>query len=176
MYQRLNDIPNIATGFSEVYANGKRLAHATAHEFIEGHPLSWHDRVNDEFFEELRAMLLELHRRDIAYVDLNKWENIIVDRSGNPWLIDFQISVKLPRYWPFTKVLKVLQDVDLYHCSKHASRIRPDRYSPEHVYYRPWWIRLHPISRQSTAGTSTPTAGCDRNSSWQGETPKRTVY
>ncbi len=142
MYKRLHDVPNIAAGFSCVESDGKRLDHAAAHEYIEGHPLSWHDRVDEDFIEKLRATLLQLHQKNIAYVDLNKWENIIVDESGNPWLIDFQISVKLPAYWPFGQLLKLLQASDLYHLSKHASRIRPDLY-PEYTICRPWWIRVH---------------------------------
>ncbi len=143
MYERLADVPNIAAGFADIYSNGEQLKNAAAHEFIEGHPLSWHDRVADDFFERLRATIEELHRRNIAYVDLNKWENIILDPSGNPWLIDFQISVKLPRFWPLGIVLKILQDVDLYHLAKHASRIRPDLYRPEDFTGCPAWIRLH---------------------------------
>lgn len=143
MYRRLADVPNIAAGFPDIYEDGERLEHATAHEFIEGHPLSWYDRVADDFFEKLRGTIAELHRRDIAYVDLNKWENIIIDQRGNPWLIDFQISIKLPRNWPLGAVLKIFQDVDLYHLSKHASRIRPDLYPPENFGGCPAWIRLH---------------------------------
>ena len=143
MYRRLSDLPNIARGYDEVFSDGQLLKNAAAHDFIEGHPLSWHDRVQDDFFERLRDTLLEMHRRGIAYVDLNKWENIIVDKAGNPCLIDFQISVKLPRIWPLSTVLKILQNSDLYHLSKHASRIRPDLYNPEHFAGRPWWIRMH---------------------------------
>ena len=51
MYARLADVPNIAAGFEDVFSNGQRLDHAAAHEFIDGHPLSWHDRVDDDFFE-----------------------------------------------------------------------------------------------------------------------------
>jgi hypothetical protein len=143
MYERLADVPNISAGFSAVFCNGERLENAAAHEFIAGHPLSWHDRVADDFFEKLRGTIAELHRRNIAYVDLNKWENIIVDQAGDPWLIDFQISVTLPKIWPLNVALRILQDVDMYHLSKHASRIRPDLYRPENFTGCPAWIRLH---------------------------------
>jgi|GEM_PF-178342 len=143
MYRRLADLPNIAAGYGEVFAEGRRLKHVSAHDYIEGHPLGWHDRVRDDFFVQLRDTLLELHRRGIAYVDMNKWENIIVDQAGNPCLIDFQISVRLPRVWPLSSVLKILQHGDLYHLSKHAARIRPDLYNPEQFVRRPLWIRMH---------------------------------
>ena len=142
MYKRLADLPNISTGYDQVYVNGELLCNAAAHDYIDGHPLRWHDQVNDDFFEQLREMLLEIHRRGIAYVDLNKCENIIVNENGDPCLIDFQISVKLPRVWPFSFVLRVLQESDLYHLSKHARRYRPELYPPESCD-PPSWIRMH---------------------------------
>ena len=98
MYQRLADVPNISRGFSAVFSKGRRLNHAAAHEFIEGTTLSLQSRVDDEFFEKLRDTLVELHGRDIAIVDLNKRENIIVDKAGSPWLIDFQIILWVERF------------------------------------------------------------------------------
>ena len=144
MYARLSDLPNISTGYRDVFSDGKRLPNAVAHDFIDGHPLRWHDSVDDTFFEKLRETIQEIHRRDIAYVDLNKWENIIVMTNGDPALIDFQISVRLTgKFWPVRSILRVLQQCDLYHVAKHASRIRPDLYSDEVARVRPWWIRMH---------------------------------
>jgi hypothetical protein len=142
MYEQLNDVPRISKGYRDVLCDGKRLPHAAAHEFIEGHPLSWQDRVERTFFEQLEETIAAIHKRGVAYVDLNKWENIIVDQTGKPWLIDFQISVRLPRVWPLSMILRILQQSDCYHLSKHASRIRPDLF-PEHLMFRPWWIQLH---------------------------------
>ena len=64
------------------------------HIFVEGHPLQQREPVNDEFFPRIERLIGELHRRDIAYVDLEKRENILVDAEGRPCLIDFQISWK----------------------------------------------------------------------------------
>ncbi len=142
MYQRLADLPNVAEGFATVHVDGKLVSHAAAHEFIEGHPLRWFDNVNDSFFDKLESTLCELHRRSIAYVDMNKSENVIIDRNGDPCLIDFQISVRLPRLWPISWVLRLLQRSDLYHCEKLKRRYRPDLVSV-HSTGKPWWIRLH---------------------------------
>ena len=142
MYERLADLPNVAEGFSEVMADEQRMRNAAAHEYIEGHPLRWYDNVDDSFFDKLESTLKELHSRSIAYVDMNKSENVIVDQNGNPCLIDFQISVRWPKIWPVSWALRMLQHSDLYHCEKLKLRFRPDLV-PEGKQSKPWWIRLH---------------------------------
>ncbi|HSA28192.1 MAG TPA: hypothetical protein P5159_16795 [Phycisphaerae bacterium] len=115
------------------------------HVFVEGHPLQRYERVDDAFFGRLEQLLDELHRRDIAYVDLEKRENILVDHSGRPSLIDFQISWQ----WPATGrrqgvqrivpgflgrfVLRRLQAADRYHLRKHQRRHRPDTLTAEQL-------------------------------------------
>jgi len=122
------------------------------HAFVEGHPLQRHERVSDEFFDQLRAILDELHARGMAYVDLEKRENILVGAEGRPWLIDFQISYPGPqldeqihrRYGPGALhrlvpralrayLLARLQAGDHYHLLKHQRRHRPDTLTPEEV-------------------------------------------
>ena len=143
MYQRLSDVNEIAEGYSEITCNGKRLANASAHDFIEGHPLRWHDLVDDSFFAKLESLLNELHSRKIAYVDMNKSENVIVNRHGDPCLIDFQISVHWKSFWS-RWLLRILQRSDLYHCAKLKRRFRPDLVAEEElVQQQPWWIRMH---------------------------------
>ena len=41
---------------------------------------------------QLHDLLREIHRRNVAYVDTNKPENILLGDDGRPYLIDFQIS------------------------------------------------------------------------------------
>jgi hypothetical protein len=92
----------------------------------------------------------DMHARDLAYVDLSKRQNIIVGDDDKPYLIDFQISLNLPGWWPgngwpMRTVLRLLQDMDDYHVLKHYRDCRPDLLSPEQLdleRYRPWTIRL----------------------------------
>lgn len=115
------------------------------------------DTLNDTFFPLLQDILKQLHRRDIAYVDLNKAENIIVGDDGNPYLVDFQISFTLPRWWPGNSLpmrvlLHILQRSDEYHLMKHFVRIRPDLLPPEQrdiKQLRPWWIRGWRMNRMN---------------------------
>lgn len=104
---------------------------AFAHEFVEGHELAKGERVGDDFFEKLASLIAEIHSHDMAYVDLEKRENILVGDDGRPYLIDFQISWHVPanrggRTWPVRLILRVLQDADRYHLLKHRRRQRPD--------------------------------------------------
>ena len=87
-----------------------------------------------------------MHDRGAAYVDLHKRENTIVGDDSRPYLIDFQIGLRLLSVWSLTVVLRILQRSDLYHLAKHRLYCRPDL-CDESVFAivenRPWWIRMH---------------------------------
>ena len=126
-YGRLADLPNVPDVLGTVGRTG------VVHAYVEGRPLCNRRPVPDGFFAQLLALLDELHRRDIAYVDTNKPENILLGDDGRPHLIDFQISwdlhrgrTRLHRWW-----LGLLQAEDLYHVRKHRRRLRPDELPPD---------------------------------------------
>ena len=149
------------------------------HAFVPGHPLERQEPVSDTFFDDLLALIGNLHERHIAYVDLNKRQNILVGDDGRPHLIDFQISLLLPpvgwrRLAPLRWLLARFQHGDYYHGLKHKRRLRPDLLTPdeERVVTRiSIWIRLHRwIARPLTylrrrilrglhAGEQAPVAG-----------------
>jgi len=125
LYELVDGIPGVPR------FTGRWGDHAFTHEFVEGHELAKGDVVDDAFFDRLTALIDELHRRDMAYVDLEKRENILVGDDGRPYLIDFQISWHVPanrggRTWPARLILHALQDADRYHLLKHRRRQRPD--------------------------------------------------
>jgi hypothetical protein len=138
------------------------------HAFVEGHPLQRDERVDDEFFPRLESLLHEIHRRGIAYVDLEKRENILVDERGRPCLIDFQISWRwagyetgratgMQRLLPASLarfLLTRLQQGDRYHLLKHWRRHRPDLLTSQQLaasYRHGWAIELHRrLSRPAT--------------------------
>jgi len=111
------------------------------HAFVPGHPLGRYEQVSDTFFDELFALLQAMHARHIAYVDLNKRQNILVSEDGKPHLIDFQISWHRPRRWagntrPARWLLRRLQASDRYHLMKHtpeAPEGYPSTYSNETI-------------------------------------------
>jgi hypothetical protein len=139
----LNGIPSLA---GPVQTGGPRLANAVARDFVEGHPLGHREVVPDTFFADLDRLLREMHKRRTAYVDLHKRENIIVGAAGEPYLIDFQISVCWPGWLPLGLIFQILRRSDDYHLMKHWARCRPDqcRLDEGELQRRiPWWIRCH---------------------------------
>ncbi len=142
-YNKLADLPNIPAVIGKVGETG------FVHAYVEGEPLSKHRGVPDGFFAQLQQLIVDLHRRNIAYVDTNKPENVLQGDDGRPHLIDFQISWDLHelgnnflnRAW-----LKRLQREDLYHILKHKRRLRPDELTPEELVianHKSWFIKLH---------------------------------
>ncbi len=145
-YRLLADLPCIPSGTRNVCANGKKLANAFAHPYIEGRPLHLSDSLPDEFFGELRQNLDQMHSRGVAYVDLNKRENIILGDDGHGYLVDFQISFysrpsllfsPLGWFWRF------FQQGDLYHLEKHRSRCSQEKAVSTLDEIRPRCIRAY---------------------------------
>ncbi|UCE60029.1 MAG: hypothetical protein JSU63_21625 [Phycisphaerales bacterium] len=119
-------------------------------EYIEGHPLAKGEQVSDDFFPRLRRQIDQIHTEGLAYVDLEKCENVLVGDDGRPYLFDFQISWYLPPWWggelwPARKLRQWFQAGDRYHVVKLQRRTRPDQLTLEEValsYRRPWYIRV----------------------------------
>ncbi|HEX6885919.1 MAG TPA: hypothetical protein VF530_21275 [Planctomycetota bacterium] len=130
---------------------GRHGKHGLTHEYIEGHPLEKGERVADDFFPQLSAGLAEIHRRGLAYVDLEKCENVLVGADGRPYLFDFQISWRWPfrflrERWPVTWIARRFQAGDRYHLTKLQRRTRPDLFTPAELAAarrKPFWVRLH---------------------------------
>jgi len=145
IYTLLQDLPGIPRLIGTVGRNG------FLHTFVPGHALQRDARVSDTFFDELRTLLAGLHQRHLAYVDLNKRENILLGQDGKPYLIDFQIALHLPpvgwrRLPPVRWLLRRFQDADRYHYLKHKRRLRPDLLTADEsreLERMAIWIRLH---------------------------------
>jgi len=119
--------------------------------YIPGHALRKGEQVGDEFFGRLWRIVAAMHHRGMAYVDLEKRQNVLVGDDGRPYLIDFQIG------WPWPVgpladtalggwLRRRLQQGDLYHLRKLQRRCRPDQMTPQDLaasYDRPWPVRLH---------------------------------
>jgi hypothetical protein len=119
--------------------------------YIEGHPLAKGERVPDDFHPRLRRVIERIHERGMAYVDLEKCENVLVGDDGRPYLFDFQISWYHRRrwggeLWPARRLRRWFQEGDRYHLIKLQRRTRPDQLSPELLaasYRKPWYVHAH---------------------------------
>jgi len=124
---------------------------ALVREFVEGEVLRKGRAVPDDFFARLAVVLDAIHERDMAYVDLEKPENVLVGEDGRPWLFDFQISWCVPPRWGGRTRLarwigRRFQSADRYHLLKLRRRIRLDQLTPEEIetsYRRPVYVRWH---------------------------------
>ena len=153
-FVRLADVANVPSLVGDVYADGRRLTHAVAHDYVPGHALGEQEPADEPFFAALERLFRELHRRNMAYVDAHKHENVIVGDDGRPHLVDFQISFRLPDWWPANSrptrlLLRMLQRTDLYHLEKNVARCRPDLCGCrvcDVVRRCPWWIRVHRLA------------------------------
>jgi hypothetical protein len=107
--------------------------------------------VPDGFFARLQQLIATLHARDMAYVDANKPENILLGDDGLPHLIDFQISwdlAELGDTWLNRWWLRRLMRADRYHVLKHKKRLRPDELTEDErraVERRSTMIRIHRV-------------------------------
>jgi hypothetical protein len=145
LYQAAHDLPGVPRLVGAVGRTG------FMHAFVPGRPLARRDTVGDAFFDQLLALVQALHARHIAYVDLNKRQNILLGQDGRPYLIDFQIALLWPptgwrRWAPARWLLARFQHGDYYHYLKHKRRLRPDLLTTEEraaVSRLSPWIRLH---------------------------------
>jgi len=106
-------------------------------------------RVPDDFFERLEELVERLHERGVAYVDLNKPDNVLVGEDGRPHLVDFQISYRCPaaRWRVFARAFfRQLATEDLYHVRKLKRKFRRDLMTAaeiERSYERSWVLGIH---------------------------------
>lgn len=144
-YRQLADLANVPAVLGTVGRTG------FVHAFVDGRPLGPDRPVPDEFFDQLLALLGQLHARGMAYVDTNKPQNILLGDDGRPHLIDFQISADARTFggaWsPIARwLVRRLQHEDRYHVLKHKRRLRPDELTADERQAserRSWLIRLH---------------------------------
>lgn len=105
------------------------------HEYVDGETLAEWDRskpLPDDFFDQLSAIIRQIHVRGIFYADLNKRGNIIVGNDNRPHLIDFQICMHFrQRYSPFgglsKRIFEKLIREDIYHLYKLKRHFQPAR-------------------------------------------------
>ncbi|MCC6509598.1 MAG: hypothetical protein IT423_10850 [Pirellulaceae bacterium] len=140
--QSLSGLVGIPVVYPTVQVNGRQCPHAVAHEYVPGRPLSVASHLRTDFFDHVERLLAQLHARNIIYVDLHKQENVLVGEDGLPYLIDFQVSVKLPAWKICRPLFRALCDCDLYHADKHRWIHRMPSATGK-SRSRPFWLELH---------------------------------
>ncbi len=129
IYETLQGVPGIPIFLGQIGPTG------FLHEFVPGEELHAKLPLTPQFFVELQAIFEAVHERNVAYVDSNKRENILLGEDGKPWLIDFQISFGCDKgiaacfasRWMFRRLVRA----DWYHFYKHKTRLLPSACAPE---------------------------------------------
>ncbi len=125
-------------------------------EYVQGHPLDHVTKPPAGFFDELRKLFDAIHSRGVAYSDANKRSNIIVGADGKPYLVDYQISVRRRKDWPWPfcvivdKIVDYMIAKDIYHLYKHKRRISPAQLTPEEDALSRKRSGIHLIHRKLT--------------------------
>jgi RIO-like serine/threonine protein kinase len=116
---RLNCVPHLLSRYGPT---------GFIYEYIEGSTLDNVASVPDDFFDKFVDVLRQIHKADVAYVDMNKRSNVIVTPDGSPKIIDFQISLCIDNsaiVSPRASFLfrRFLQRADIYHLLKHKRKL-----------------------------------------------------
>lgn len=133
VHERVRDLEAVPRVVGRLGATG------LVREFADGHPLQKGEWVSEAFLDELSEIVDAVHARRVAYNDLHKRENVLVGPDGRPRLIDFQVSLRLPRSevvrgplaWPLRFAQAQLFAADRHHVLKHRRRHRPDTMTRE---------------------------------------------
>ena len=119
LLERLQTLDQVPRLVGEYGRNG------FVYHYIEGQSLDEKPVLPDSFFDDLKTLLRKIHHMGICYVDFNKRGNILLGKDKRPYMIDFQISLRLHR--PLCgRLRRILQREDFYHLLKHKRRFRPD--------------------------------------------------
>lgn len=105
-------------------------ANVYVYEFIEGVSLAERPSLPGGFFDELIAVLRQIHGRNLVHFDLHKPGNILLGSDGRPHIIDFQLSTHVGERLLLSRRLSArlrrrLQGYDIYHLYKHKRRLAP---------------------------------------------------
>ena len=127
-----------------------------AMEYIDAPPVDRLDSPPPGYFDRMRAVLDAVHARGVAYVDANKLSNMLAGPEGQAFLIDFQIALRRRDDWPaparalLGRIVRYLQDRDIYHLYKHKRRLAPDELTEEQDRLSRSRGRWHAIHRKLT--------------------------
>lgn len=113
-------------GIEGVASCQRRLGpYAVLYPFVEGESLKDLARsgetVPQEFFLRLEKLVMQMHRRGVAHLDMRNMGNILRTRDGQPHLIDFQSAVSM-KYFP-KRIKATMRGADLSGIYKGWARL-----------------------------------------------------
>ncbi len=88
-YERLRDLPGIPRYYGTLDPYALILQHVPAEGVLDVD----RKQVPADFFRLLSELVENVHNRGIAHGDLHKLDNILIDRSGRPVIVDFTSAI-----------------------------------------------------------------------------------
>ena len=101
--------------------------------------------LNGDFFPRLFAIAARLHERGVVHLDLGHKSNVMVDRAGNPGIIDFNISLYLPPNRFFKPLIRLLARIDNYSILRLKVKYRPQEASAKEKRQVKNFLRLRKL-------------------------------
>ncbi|HUK55493.1 MAG TPA: hypothetical protein VLY20_02410 [Nitrospiria bacterium] len=97
MYRKLAGLQGIPRYY------GKLDRYALAIEYIEGRNASKFKtgELSHDFFHRLKQIVDSVHERNVVLCDLRNKKNIMISKSGEPYLIDLATAFERGRRWSF---------------------------------------------------------------------------
>jgi serine/threonine protein kinase len=122
--KRLSDLEGVPSFLG--YPDGNSIAM----EYLEGTILREVSsaRIKPAYFEQLEALIDEIHHREIVHSDLKKKENLMISPDGNPIVIDFGTHfVRKKGFRPLNNFLyDQFRQMDLNAISKLKEKFCPE--------------------------------------------------
>lgn len=84
--------------------------------WIDGQPMQVGRPRQLEYYREAARLLRRMHRAGVVHNDLAKEPNLLVQRSGEPAIIDFQLAWHAPRRG---RLFRLMGREDIRHLLKH---------------------------------------------------------
>jgi tRNA A-37 threonylcarbamoyl transferase component Bud32 len=95
--------------------------------------LSGAEKPDLEFFQKLTRLIQKCHRHGTAHCDLKRSSNIMIDGSGNPYIVDWAAAITSEEFsiYPFRLIYKRFLEDDFKAVTKLKMRYCPERISDE---------------------------------------------
>ena len=90
-------------------------------------------QLSEDFFKELRDLVIEVHKRGLAHCDLKRAPNILLGNDGRPYIVDWSsaISEREFRFFPLKIIYRRFLLDDFNAITKLQLRYCPEKISLE---------------------------------------------
>jgi hypothetical protein len=122
--ERLSGLEGVPRLLARPDARSLLIEYLDAEPAIRRHaPVAWR-----QYFAALEQLVDRMHARRVAHGDLRSPPNMLVDDSGNPYLVDFVACVFDGRRWnlPARLLFRRFREVDRAGIAKLKSRVAPE--------------------------------------------------